>query len=304
MQRRIDLRHGGDIRQHGIVRQVAERLEHDAHHRDLFPLRDVRRFVLRKRRARLLLAVALRRVWEHFLHAVNKGIHRSLGNVDLHVRPRVDKAVIGGPVCVNVRIGVNGEVRAERQRKAGQRAEKARERLERLLAHQKNGKQQHGKRKRNARQHGLCQLKRVMPHNAARRAQDAQVGGKHRVAAQLDLIVAAKGKRKAGDGGGEIRRPRAAEQEKAQKHQQHRDKEIQRHEQRQPEIGQKQIQVVQRRVGIGGEHHADQPDANAHERQPAVKPRAVRAAQPLGRLGVWADERKQSVHTRGTPFRW
>ena len=291
-----------DVRQRGIVRQVAERLEHDADDRDPFLLRDVRCFVLREHCARLLFAVALGRVGEHLLHAVDKGVDRALGHVDLHIRPGVDEAVVRRLLRVNVRVGVDGEIRAQRERKAAKRAENARAETQRLLAHQKNGKEQHDKRERERREHGLCQLKRVVSHDAARRAQDAQVGGEHGIAAQLRFIVAAERKGKAWDRRGQICRPRAAEQEKAEIDQQHRHKEIQRQQQRQAEIGKKQIQVVQRRVGIGGEHQRDQPKPDAHERQPVVKPRAVRAAQPFGRFGVRTNDGKQRSHGEGKPL--
>ena len=155
VQRGVDLRHGGDIRQHGVVRQVAEGLKHDADDRDLLLFRDVRRLIRRKRCERIFFIITLRRIGEHLLHAVNERIDRALGYVDLHVRPGIDKAVVRGLPAADVRIGVDRKVRAQRKRKADKRTDEAREGAQRLLAHQKNGKEQHDDRARKRRQHRL-----------------------------------------------------------------------------------------------------------------------------------------------------
>ena len=86
------------VRQGGEVGEVAEGLQHDAHHIDLLLLRDVRLGVGLQDGLGRLGVVPLRGMGDQVLNGVEKGVDRAVGEVCLRVDPGVDQ-VLPGLVC-------------------------------------------------------------------------------------------------------------------------------------------------------------------------------------------------------------
>ena len=238
MQRLIDPAHRGKLAQRGKIRQVGERFEHDADDCDLLFVRNVGVPILRERLIGVAVAVAIRRVGKHILHAEKEGIGRAALDADrpdLDGRPGGDEVGVGGRL-VDVRAGVVLKAAAKRERERRHDAREPCPGTHALPAQHQQRQRQQQQKALDDNEHGRGHVEGIFVHDAARRAQQAKVACQHRVAAQLHLVVACERKREKRQRREKVRRPRPRKEEKAEVDEQHRRKQIHHHEQRDFEV--------------------------------------------------------------------
>ena len=217
-------------------------------------------------------------------------------------RRGVDQSAVGG-LFVNVRVGIKLKAAGKRQRKQQHQTREALVPAHVLPAQQKDREQQHRHKARRDDPDRRAQLKAVVAHDAARRAQKAQVARQHRVAAQLDLIVVCKRKREERHRREKIRRPRPRKEEKAEVDEKKRHEKVHHNEQRQLEVRCPQRLRVDARAGIRRKIEREKADAEAKNREPQEDPQPVRPAHGRAGLLVRAQQRTESLHRKGSTFR-
>ena len=301
VQRLIDPAHRGKLAQRGKIRQVGERLEHDADDCDLLFVRNVGVPILRERLIGVAVAVALRRVGKHILHAEKEGIGRAAGNVDLDGRPGGDEIGVGGRL-VDVRAGVVLKAAAKRERERRHDAREPCPGTHALPAQHQQRQRQQQQKALDDNEHRRGYVEGVLVHDAARRAQQAQVACQHRVAAQLHLVVACERKRKKRQRREKVRRPRPREEKKAEVDEQHRRKQIHHHEQRDFEVRLQKRGRVDGGIGVRREIEREQADARAERREPEKDPDAVHPAHHRARGLVRPHQGGEKTHVGAVPF--
>ena len=116
-------------------------------------------------------------------------IRRAARDVDLDHRPRGNEVVVGG-LFVDRRTGVELKIARERDREHEHDARKAGARAHALFSEHQAREHEHQHKALKNDDHGRGNFECVVAHDAARRADEPQVGGEHGVAAQLHLVVA------------------------------------------------------------------------------------------------------------------
>ena len=184
VQRRIDLLHLLILRKRRKFGKIAERLAHDADHRDLFVLRNIGVLIRRVELFRLLLIVLLRRCGDRVLNAVDERIDAAVRDVVLHLGPRVELLV---PLEPDVDAVGNVPLRIDRDthRRAHRGACDAHPPLQPAARREQQGKRQHSHAECDREVHACRGRDVVLVHNAAGGAQKPQVGGDRRIVAQL-----------------------------------------------------------------------------------------------------------------------
>ena len=170
--------------------EVGESLQHHRHHVHLLVLRDVLVLVLGQQDLRLLLVVALRRVGQGILHAVQEGVQQAPGHI-----------LLGGGPLVNVRrvgvLAVHAVAGVHRDQRGGAHCRGGGQSRPDAAPGPAPGKQGQHRDAPSGAQQGQRRLvgekQLVLPRHLPRLPQDQQVGGDHRIVPEGQLVVVPQG---------------------------------------------------------------------------------------------------------------
>ena len=280
----VDRLHRLMVRQGGEVGEVAEGLQHDAHHIDLLLLRDVRLGVGLQDGLGRLGVVPLRGMGDQVLNGVEKGVDRAVGEVCLRVDPGVDQVLPGLGLLIEVLIAVQPPKGGGGHRDGGEQPEQPQVPPDGPTpGEQEQGQQEPRRRPEQDGPDGVGQFQGVLSGHVPRLGDQGQIAGQEGVSPQLNFVVVGRRQPQQEEGGGQVGQPAPARKKVKQPDQDHAGQKIQI-----PQRG--GIPVVVRkggagqvRAGPGGEiqpqNTQQEPESGQPRRQPEETPGAS-----LGRL--------------------